>query len=62
MEKNLLPNISNWKISNGIRYHIFKYSNIDELIKIKNILEKFIKRHSNFYICNNNDLMICQKI
>lgn len=61
MEKNLYQ-ISNWKIKNDIRFHDFIYSTIDEYIKIKNILSKFVKKHSNYYICTEAPLRICQKI
>ncbi len=54
MENTLLPEISDWKIKDGIKYH-----KLEGELAYKTALI-FINNHSDYYI-NNNKTLICKK-
>lgn len=53
-----LPNISNWeKIGNELVHELTNLT-----IKQRLILNKFVQKHNNFYICHRkNKLLICKR-
>lgn len=62
MEKTTLPEISKWvKRNDGCMFHIFSYGNETEKEKILNTLERFVKNHSNYYICNEEERIVLVK-
>lgn len=56
--ENILS-ISNWEISNGKKYHIFKNLTDNQ----KNIIKKFAKKYNYTYICiqGRNKIKLCKE-
>ena len=62
MAEITLPEISNWiKSNDNSKFHIFSFADIIERTQIVNTLKKFVKNHSNYYICKEEERIVLVK-